>query len=87
MDYQGHPVTCNYRHCEGAEIYISINSQPRHEVGVGRQRHAPADLPPGKSPGAHRTGGTVGPMAGLDGYGEDKTSYLHRSSSPGPSSP
>jgi hypothetical protein len=28
--------------------------------------HAPAALPPGKSPGTHSVGGWVGPSAGLD---------------------
>jgi hypothetical protein len=32
---------------------------------VGGQHHAPADLPRGR-PGTHRTGGWVGPRAGLD---------------------
>jgi hypothetical protein len=36
-------------------------------MGVGSQRHAPAALPPGKTPGTHCIGGWVGPMVGLDG--------------------
>jgi len=51
--------------------------------GVGGQRHAPADLPPGK-PGTHCIGGWVGPRAGLDGCGKSRP---HRDSIPGPSSP
>jgi len=34
---------------------------------MGDQPHAPAALPPGKNPDTHRTGGWVGPRAGLDG--------------------
>jgi hypothetical protein len=36
-------------------------------MGVGSPCHAPATLPPGKSPGTHHTGGWVGATAGLDG--------------------
>jgi len=50
----------------------------------GGQSHAPAALPPGKRPGTHFTGGWVGPMAGLDGYGKSR---LHWVSNSGPSSP
>ena len=52
-------------------------------MGVGDQRHAPADLPPGKRAGSHYTGGWVGPRAGLDGC-EKYCPY--RDSIPGPSS-
>ena len=34
---------------------------------VGRQRHAPSALPPGRRPGTHCIGGEVGARAGLDG--------------------
>jgi hypothetical protein len=43
--------------------------------GVGSQRHAPADLPPGKKPGTHCTGGWVGPTGGLDGYGKSRSPH------------
>jgi hypothetical protein len=33
---------------------------------VSGQLHAPAALPPGKSPGTHFIGGWVDPRAGLD---------------------
>ena len=36
-------------------------------MGVGDQHHAPAALPPRKTPGTHCTRGCVGPTAGLDG--------------------
>jgi hypothetical protein len=36
-------------------------------MAVSGQRHAPAVLPPGKTPGTHFTGGWVGFRAGLDG--------------------
>jgi hypothetical protein len=39
-------------------------------MGVGGQRHAPAALPPGKRPGTHCIGGSVGPRSGLDGCGK-----------------
>jgi hypothetical protein len=51
---------------------------------VGGQLHALAALPPGKRPGTHCIGGSVGPRASLEGYGK---SGLHRDSIPGPSSP
>jgi hypothetical protein len=38
---------------------------------VGGQCHAPAALPRGKSPGSHRTGGWVGPRAGVEGCATD----------------
>ena len=50
--------------------------QPRRQMGVGGQRHAPAALPPGKT---HCIGGWVGPRAGLDRFG---ISRLHRHSIP-----
>jgi hypothetical protein len=44
-------------------------------VRVVGQRHAPAALPLGKSPGIYCPGGWVDPTAGLDGCREDKISY------------
>ena len=41
-------------------------------MGLRGQRHAPAALPPGKSPGTHFIGGWVGPRAGLDGCGKSR---------------
>jgi hypothetical protein len=38
----------------------STYSLPRRYMGVGRQRHAPTALPPGKGPGSHCTGGWDG---------------------------
>jgi hypothetical protein len=56
-------------------------------MGVGGQRHAPADLPPGKRPGTHCIGGCVGPRAGLDGCGKSgshrKIIKFHKSTSSG----
>ena len=46
--------------------------QPRRQMGMGGQRHAPAALPPGKRPGTHCIGGWVGPRAGLDGCGKSR---------------
>jgi hypothetical protein len=45
--------------------------------GVGGQRHTPATLQPGKSPGTNRTGGWAGPRAGREGcrkFGPDRDS-------------
>jgi len=42
---------------------------------VGGQRHGLVALPTGKTPATHRTGGWVGPMAGLSLCGR---SHLHR---------
>ena len=58
----------------------------RRQTGVGGQVHAPAALPPGKSPGTYCTRGRVSPKAGLNGYGEERTSFLHHGLKPGPSS-
>jgi hypothetical protein len=52
-------------------------------MGVGGQRHAPAALPPGKTPGTHCTGGWVVHKAGLDECGKSQ----HRGSIPEPFSP
>jgi hypothetical protein len=49
---------------------------------VGGQRHAPTNLPPGKT-GTHCIGGWVGPRVGLDGCGKSRP---HRNSILGPSS-
>jgi hypothetical protein len=38
--------------------------------GVGGQRHALDDLPPGKRPDTHCIRGWVGPRGGLDGCGK-----------------
>jgi len=40
---------------------------PWHQMGDVCQPHAPAALYPRERPGAHFTGGWVGPRAGLDG--------------------
>ena len=53
-------------------------------MGMGGQHHAPAALPPGKTPGNHNIGGSVGPRTGLDGCGKSRP---HRDSIPGTSSP
>jgi hypothetical protein len=52
--------------------------------GVGGELHAPAVLPPGKTPGIQRKGDRVGPRIGLDGRGK---SCSHRDSIPRPCSP
>ena len=51
--------------------------------GVSDQQHIPAVLYPRERPGAHFTGGWVGPRAGLVG----REISPHRDSIPGPSSP
>ena len=53
-------------------------------MGVGGQRHAPADLTPGKGPVPIVQEAEVGPRAGLDGCGKSRP---HRDSIPGPSNP
>jgi len=52
-------------------------------MGEGSQRHAPAALPPEKTPGTHCTGGWMGPSADLDGCGKYRP---NRYSIPGSSS-
>ena len=39
-------------------------------MGLGGQCHTLATLPMGKRPSIHGTGGWVGPVASLDGYGK-----------------
>ena len=51
----------------GSTRYNSTLSLSSTLLAVGGQRHAPAALLPGKKPGAHSTGGWVGPRAGLVG--------------------
>ena len=53
-------------------------------TGVRGQIHAPAVLYPRERPVTNRTGGGVGPRAGLDRCGKSRP---HRDSIPGPSSP
>ena len=57
--------------------------QPRRSMGMGRQRHAPAALPPGKNryPLYRRLGG---PQGLLNGCGKPRP---QRDSIPGPSTP
>jgi len=50
---------------------------------VSGQQHAPAALYPQERPGAHFTGGWVGPRAGLDGRKISSPPGFH----PGPFSP
>ena len=55
-------------------------------MGVGGQRHTPADLPPGKRPCTHCIGGWVGPKAGLDGCGKSgshRKIIFHKNTSSG----
>jgi hypothetical protein len=60
------------------------HSRPRHKMGVSGQHHAPAALyPRGKDPGAHCTGGWVGPRAGLDTEATGKILCPCRGSNPG----
>jgi hypothetical protein len=57
------------------------HSWPRHQMGVSGQCHAPVALcPGGKTPGAHCTGGWVGPRAGLDTEVRRKILFLCRGS-------
>jgi hypothetical protein len=41
-------------------------------MGMGNQRHAPANLPPGNRSDTHFTGGWIGPRALLDGCEESR---------------
>ena len=63
---------------------VNPQTPPPPQYATGGQRHAPAALPPGKRPGAHRIGGWVGPKACLDGCGKSRPD---RDSIPGPSIP
>jgi len=47
--------------------------QPRHKMGVGGQRHAPATLPSRKGTVTHHTEGWVSPRASLDGCGKSRS--------------
>jgi len=51
-------------------------------MGVGSQRHAPADLLPGKRPRTYCIGGYVGPRASLDGCGKSRPPTGIRSPAP-----
>jgi len=65
-------------------MYSSTVSSTSALDGVGGQRHAPADFPPGKRFSAHCTGGWVDLRAGVDESGK---SYPHRDLISEPSSP
>jgi hypothetical protein len=56
------------------EMEVQLHqSSSRHKMEVSSQLHAPAALPPGKSPtGTHWIGGWVGPTACLDAMGNRK---------------
>jgi hypothetical protein len=47
------------------QVQLHPVGNPALDLG-GCQRHAPADLPPVKSPGSQRTGGWTGPRSSLD---------------------
>jgi hypothetical protein len=77
-------VKCSLEQAVKAQMGVEVGSTLSLTSvldGVGRQRHPPAALPPGK-PGTDCTGGSVGPKAGLDGC---RKSRLDRDSIPGPS--
>jgi hypothetical protein len=65
-------------------MYSSTLSLTSALDGVGGQRHALADLPPGKRPGTHYIGIWLGPGAGLEVCGK---SHPNWDSKHGPSSP
>ena len=54
---------------------------------VSGELHVPAALLPGKNFGTHLIGGCVAPKDCLDGFGDEKISYLYRDLNSGPSSP
>jgi hypothetical protein len=70
---------------QGLYRYSSTLSWPTALKGGGvrGQCHVPTALYPRERPGTHRTGGWVGPSAGLDKWGKSRP---HRDSIPGPSS-
>jgi hypothetical protein len=57
---------------KGSRGIALLFPQPRRQMGVGGKRHAPAALSPRSRPGTRRTGGWVGPRAGLDGCGKSR---------------
>jgi len=69
---------------EGEQRYSSTLSLTPALDGVCCQRHAPADLSPGKRHCTHCIGGWVDPRTRLDECGKSRP---HRDSIPGPSSP
>ena len=61
-----HPWT-DHEGPEGEYRYSSTLYLTSALDGVGGERHAPADLPPGERPDAHCIGGWVGLRTGMDG--------------------
>jgi hypothetical protein len=51
-------------------------------MGLGRQRHAPSSLAPGKKTGTHFTGGWVGARPGLDGCGKSRPTGIRAPNRP-----
>jgi hypothetical protein len=49
--------------------------QPRRQMVVSDQRHAPAAVPSGRMPGAHCTEGWLGPTVSLDGCGKSRPNW------------
>jgi hypothetical protein len=52
------------------EVYLYPVFRLWHQKGVRGQLHPPAAFHPQERPGTHRTGGWVGPRAGLDRCGK-----------------
>ena len=78
------------RLCTGRTAYRGVEVQlypfmtTALDRGEGSAARPGRSLPPGERPGTHRTGGWVGPRAGLDRCAKSRP---HRDSIPGSSSP
>ena len=69
---------------KGSRCIALLFLQPRRQMRVGGQRHAPSALPPGKRRGTHCIGSWMCPRTGMDVCGKSRP---HRGSIPGPLRP
>jgi hypothetical protein len=70
----------------GVQVPLHLSS-PQYMMEMSGQPHATPALPPGKNPNTHWIGNWVGPRAGTDGFGVQKSSCPCQDSNPRPSSP
>ena len=94
--YTGAFETCCKRQrwiclCPHHEVYVGSRGtdplilKPRRWVELSGQNYNPATSLLGTNSGTCWIGSRVGPTRGLNGFGEEKSSYPKRDSNPGPS--
>jgi len=67
---------------DAEQKYSFTQAEPRHQMRLGVQRHAPAALVDGRSPGKHCTVGWVVPRTARNWCGGEKIPCNCRGSNP-----